>query len=83
MAIGASGYNGMRAVALLCMLTSVYCLTVGNLPRIGYPTLAVGLLLTMGALWYRYDLSDTPPKATPRDLDDILAPPYWPGCMAR
>ena len=74
MAIGNSGYNGMRIVAILCLVTSIYCLTVGALPQPGYFLLALGLILGMLALWYKYDLSDVPIELNPKTLDDRLAP---------
>jgi len=74
LAIGNSGYNGMRIVATLCLVTCVYCLTVGNLYRPGYFLLAIGLLLSMLALWYKYDLSSLGAVRDPKTIDDQLAP---------
>lgn len=74
LAIGKSGYNAMRIVAALCLATSAYCLTVGKLDRPGYFLLSAGLLLTMLAVWYRYDLSDMQLVPNPKTLDDLLAP---------
>jgi ATP-dependent Clp protease ATP-binding subunit ClpC len=74
MTIGNSGYNALRAVAGLCIITSIYCLTVGELHRPGYVLLAVGLLFSMFAIWYKYDLSDVSIVPNPKSLDDIIAP---------
>jgi ATP-dependent Clp protease ATP-binding subunit ClpC len=74
MAIGSSGYNALRGVAGLCVVTSIYCLTVGELKRPGYLLLAAGLLLTMVALWYKYDLAEVGAVAQPKSLDDAIAP---------
>jgi ATP-dependent Clp protease ATP-binding subunit ClpC len=74
MGIGSSGYNGMRIVAVLCVATSIYCLTVGDLHRPGYFLVAVGLLLAMVALWYKYDLAAVGSVPNPKTLDDLLAP---------
>ena len=74
MAIGKSGYNGICAVTFLCLVTATYCLTVGNLHRPGYFLLAIGLLLGMTALWYKYDLSEIMAVTNPKTIDDLLAP---------
>ncbi len=74
MAIGASGYNGIRVVATLCLAASGYCLSVGKLPRPGWFLLSAGLFLTWMAIWYKYDLSDVKPEQNPKTLDDLLSP---------
>jgi ATP-dependent Clp protease ATP-binding subunit ClpC len=74
MRIGGSGYNAMRTVAALCLITSIYCLSVGQLHRPGYLLLAAGLLLSMVAIWYRYDLSEVPLSSNPKSLDAVIAP---------
>lgn len=72
--IGDSGYNGMRIVIILCLATGIYCLTIGKLYRPGYFLAAIGLVLCMVALWYKYDLSEVKPEPNPKTIDDLLAP---------
>jgi ATP-dependent Clp protease ATP-binding subunit ClpC len=72
--IGSQGYTLLRLSSLLFGIIAAYCLVIGHLSRPGYVSLCFGLITTMVALWYRYDLSVNAPVLSAKSLDDIIAP---------
>jgi ATP-dependent Clp protease ATP-binding subunit ClpC len=61
------------AVALF-VAGGVYCLTLGELERIGYLLFAIAGVAAMGALWHRYDLVHIPAIQPAVHLDDYIRP---------
>lgn len=70
--IGKGGHDLMLVFVLLFLLGAMYCLFIGNLPRIGYFSLALMILVGMPALWYQFDLTKLSPRKPAQKLDDIL-----------
>lgn len=64
--------NGLLGVsAVLLILAGLYCLTLGDLPRIGYVALSLAGACAMVALWYTYALKQIAPNIPAGTLDDI------------
>lgn len=72
--VGAGGQAALFSLIAVLIAGGAYCLTSGELARIGYLLLAVAGVLLMIALWFRYELSNIPVQQPPRQLDDILEP---------
>lgn len=58
----------------LLLAGGVYCLTLGDQPRLGYFALAFAATLIVAVLWHRYDLKHLPINFNTTTLDGLMEP---------
>jgi ATP-dependent Clp protease ATP-binding subunit ClpC len=68
------GVFGLTIATVFLILGGVYCLTLGELPRVGYLCFAFTALALVVILWHRYDLQKLPMRQPAVQLDDIMEP---------
>lgn len=58
----------------LLLAGGVYCLTIGDQPRLGYFALAFAAALIVAVLWHRYDLRHLPLNFNATTIDGLMEP---------
>lgn len=69
--IGDTGNGILKVTAFLLILAGLYCLTLGELARLGYIALSIASACAMISLWYTYALKQIPSNVPASTLDDI------------
>lgn len=69
--IGDAGSKIIGFLATVLFFSGLYCLTLGDAPRMGYVALSLASAGSMIALWYTYGLKKIPHVIPANTLDDI------------